>query len=54
MKISNCCGVNMDNEEVNICPECEEPCGIEEMEEYWKRWNEVNKFIKEKSKEYAK
>jgi len=33
MKISNCCGENMDNEEINVCPKCEEPCDIEEMEE---------------------
>jgi len=30
MKTSNCCGENMDNEEISVCPNCEEPCGIDE------------------------
>jgi len=33
MKISNCCGVNMDNEDIKVYPECEEPREIEEIEE---------------------
>ena len=28
MKISNCCGANMEYEEVKVCPECEEPCEV--------------------------
>lgn len=33
MKVSNCCGVNMDYEDRKICPQCEEPCSLEDMEE---------------------
>jgi len=33
LKISNCCGVNMDNEEISVCPKCKEPCGMEVQEQ---------------------
>jgi len=33
MKVSNCCGENMNNEEGDVCPKCKEHCDIEDNQD---------------------